>query len=76
MARGPGWYFPAELQERLFTNKSKRLEDDLKEVLRTDNDTLAWQAWRVAYDLIWQCCRPGPGRVNYAAWLRAARFDA
>ena len=57
---GPGWYSPAELKERLFTNKSKRPEDDLKEALRTDDDTLAWQAWHVAHDLIWQCCRPGP----------------
>ena len=24
VARGPGWYSPAELKERLFTNKSKR----------------------------------------------------
>ena len=63
VARGPGWYSPAELKERLFTNKSKRLGDDLKEALRTDDDTLAWQAWHVAHDLIWQCCRPGPPLV-------------
>ena len=63
MARGPGWYSPAELKERLFTNKSKRPGDDLKEALRTDDDTLAWQAWHVAHDLIWQCCRPGPPLV-------------
>ena len=37
--------------------------DDLKEALRTDDDTLAWQAWHVAHDLIWQCCRPGPPLV-------------
>ena len=54
---------PAELKERLFTNKSKRPGDDLKEALRTDDDTLAWQAWHVAHDLIWQCCRPGPPLV-------------
>ena len=63
VARGPGWYSPAELKERLFTNKSKRPGDDLKEALRTDDDTLAWQAWHVAHDLIWQCCRPGPPLV-------------
>ena len=63
MARGPGWYSPAELKERLFTNKSKGPGDDLKEALRTDDDTLAWQAWHVAHDLIWQCCRPGPPLV-------------
>ena len=38
-------------KERLFTNKSKRTGDDLKEALRTDDDTLAWQAWHVAHDL-------------------------
>ena len=63
VARGPDWYSPAELKERLFTNKSKRPRDDLKEALRTDDDTLAWQAWHVAHDLIWQCCRPGPPLV-------------
>ena len=41
----------------------KRPGDDLKEALRTDDDTLAWQAWHVAHDLIWQCCRPGPPLV-------------
>ena len=30
-ARGPGWYSPADLKERLFTNKSKRPGDDTKE---------------------------------------------
>ena len=63
VARGPGWYSPAELKERLFTNKSKPPGDDLKEALRTDDDTLAWQAWHVAHDLIWECCRPGPPLV-------------
>ena len=33
VARGPGWYSPADLKERLFTNKSKRPEDDTKEAL-------------------------------------------
>ena len=63
MARGPGWYSSADLKERLFTNKSKRPGDDLKEALRTDDDTVAWQAWNVAHDLIWQSCRPGPPLV-------------
>eukprot|EP00434_Breviolum_minutum_P042676 symbB.v1.2.038001.t1/scaffold5775.1/size23734/3 len=63
VARGPGWYSPADLKERLFTNKSKRPGDDLKEALRTDDDTIAWQAWNVAHDLIWQSCRPGPPLV-------------
>ena len=34
-----------------------------KEVLRTDGNTIAWQAWNVAHDLIWQSCRPGPPLV-------------
>ena len=63
VAKGPGWYSPADLKERLFTNKSKRPGDDLKEALRTDDDTVAWQAWNVAYNLIWQACRPGPPLV-------------
>ena len=62
-ARGPGWYSPADLKERLFTNKSKRPGDDTKEALRTDGSTIAWQAWNVAHDLIWQSCRPGPPLV-------------
>ena len=76
VARGPGWYSPAELKERLFTNKSKRPGDDLKEALRTDDDTLAWQAWHVAHDLIWECCRPGPPLVFPAETeLTRAMYD-
>eukprot|EP00434_Breviolum_minutum_P009685 symbB.v1.2.008526.t1/scaffold527.1/size293072/24 len=58
--RGPGWYSPAELKERLFTNKSKRPGDDTKEALRTDGNTIAWQAWDTARNIIWQSCQPGP----------------
>ena len=47
--RGPGWYSPAELKERLFTNKSKRPGDDTKEALRTDGNTIAWQAWGLVF---------------------------
>ena len=61
-ARGSGWYSPADLKERLFTNKSKRPGDDTKEALRAGN-ILAWQAWNVAHDLIWQSCQPGPPLV-------------
>ena len=50
----------ADLKERLFTSKSKRPGDDTKEALRTDGNTVAWQTWNVAHDLIWQSCRPGP----------------
>ena len=63
VARGPGWYSPADLKERLFTNKSKRPGDDTKEALRTDDDPIAWQAWHAAHDLIWQSCIPGPPLV-------------
>ena len=35
----------------------------MKAALRTDDDTVAWQAWNVAHDLIWQSCRPGPPLV-------------
>ena len=61
--RGPGWYSPAELKERLFTNKSKRPGDDTKEALRTDGNAIAWQAWDTARNIIWQSCQPGPPLV-------------
>ena len=61
--RGLGWYSPAELKERLFTNKSKRPGDDTKEALRTDGNTIAWQAWDTARNIIWQSCQPGPPLV-------------
>ena len=61
--RGPGWYSPAELKERLFTNKSNRPGDDTKEALRTDGNTAAWQAWYAAQNLIWQLCQPAPPLV-------------
>ena len=51
MARGPGWYSPADLKERLFTNKSKRPGDDWKEALRADDDTLAWREQGVSMEL-------------------------
>eukprot|EP00434_Breviolum_minutum_P032935 symbB.v1.2.029136.t1/scaffold3148.1/size62448/5 len=76
-ARRPGWYSPAELKERLFTNKSKRPGDDTKETLRTDENIKAWQTWHAAHDLIWQSCRPGPllvfpGEKSLSVWTHAA----
>ena len=37
-SKGRGWYSPAEREERLFTNKSNRPGDDMKEALRTDGN--------------------------------------
>ena len=61
--KGPGWYSPAEREERLFTNKSNRPGDDMKEALRTDGDTAAWQAWSTTLNQIWQLRRPAPPLV-------------
>ena len=61
--KGPGWYSPAELKERLFTNKSNRPGDDTKEALRTDGNTAAWQAWYAAQNILRQLCQPAPPLV-------------
>ena len=45
ITKGPGWYSPAEREERLFTNNSNRPGDDMKEALRTDGNIAVWQAW-------------------------------
>ena len=36
--KGPGWYPLSEREERLFTNRSNRPGDDMKDELRTDGD--------------------------------------
>ena len=51
------------LISRSDSSRTSGLGDDTKEALRTDGDTIAWQAWNVAHDLIWQSCRPGPPLV-------------
>ena len=61
--KGPGWYSPAEREERLFTNKPNRPGDDMKEALRTDGDTAAWQAWSITLNQIWHQRRPAPPLV-------------
>ena len=38
--KGPGWCPLAEREERLFTNRSNRSGDDMKDELRTDSDPL------------------------------------
>ena len=61
--KGPGWYSPAELKERLFTNKSNRPGDDMKEAWRTDGNTATWQAWYAAQDQLGQLRQPAPPLV-------------
>ena len=57
--KGPCWYPLSEREERLFTNRSNRPGDDMKDELRTDGDPMAWQAWRTAQNLLW-LCQPAP----------------
>ena len=40
--------------ERLFTNRSNRLGDDMKDDLRTDGDPIAWRIWSTAQNQLWQ----------------------
>ena len=61
--KGPGWYSPAEREERLFTNKSNRPGDDMKEALRTDGNTAAWQAWSTTQNQLGQLRQPAPPLV-------------
>ena len=61
--KGPGWYSPAEREERLFTNKSNWPGDDTKEALRTDGDPAAWQAWSTTQNQLWQLRQPAPPLV-------------
>ena len=61
--KGPGWYSPAEREERLFTNKSNRPDDDMKEALRTDGDPAAWQAWSTTQNQLWHLRQPAPPLV-------------
>ena len=47
------------LNSKRGTNKSQRPDHNLKEVLRTDDNTLVWQAWHSAHNLRGECCRSG-----------------
>ena len=58
--KGPGWYSLAEREERLFTNRSNQPGDDMKDELRTDNDSYAWSTWRTAQDQLCQLRQPAP----------------
>ena len=63
MTKGPGWYSPAEREERLFTNKSNRPGDDVKEALLADGNTAAWQAWSTTQYQLRQLRQPAPPLV-------------
>ena len=58
--KGPGWYSPADRKERLFTNKSNRPGDDMKEALRTDGNIAVWQAWTTTQNQLRQLRQPAP----------------
>ena len=58
--KGPGWYPPSEREERLFTNRSNRPKDDMKDELRTDGDPIAWRIWSTAQNQLWQLRQPAP----------------
>ena len=56
--KGPGWYSLAEREERLFTNRSNRPGDDMKDELRTNSDPSAWSTWRTSQNQLWQLRQP------------------
>ena len=58
--KGPHWYPFAEREERLFTNRSNRPGDDMKDELRTDGDPIAWRLWSTAQNQLWQLRQPAP----------------
>ena len=58
--KGPGWYPLSEREERLFTNRSNRPGDDMKDELRTYGDPVAWRTWSSAQNQLWQLRQPGP----------------
>ena len=58
--KGTGWYPLSEREERLFTNRSNRPGDDMKDELRTDGDPIAWRMWSTAQNQLWQLRQPAP----------------
>ena len=58
--KGPGWYPLAEREERLFTNRSNRPGDDMKDELRTDSDPAGWRIWSTSLNQLWQLRQPAP----------------
>ena len=45
-------------RKRGFTKRSNQPGDDMKDELRTDNDSYAWSTWRTAQDQLWQLRQP------------------
>ena len=50
----------SQREERLFTNRSNRPGDDMKDELRTDGDPIAWRIWSTAQNQLWQLRQPAP----------------
>ena len=44
----------------LFTNRSIRPGDDMKDELRTDSDPTAWRIWSTSQNQLWQLRQPAP----------------
>lgn len=60
VAKGPSWAWPPEREAKLFTNRSNRPGDDLKDDLRNNNDSAAWRMWKISQRHIKQLKQPGP----------------
>ena len=58
--KGPGWYPLAEREERLFTSRSNRPGDDMKDELRTDGGPITWSIWSTSQNQLWQLRQPAP----------------
>ena len=63
--KGPGWYPLSEREERLFTNRSNRPGDDMKDELRTDGDPIC-----VAY--LEYCTEPAMAATPASSTLRVS----
>ena len=62
--KGPSWYPPSEREQRLFTNRSNRPGDDMKDELRTDGTQ-----WRGKLGILYRT-----SFYNYANQLRPLSF--
>ena len=50
------WVVSGSLK-RLFTNRSNRPGDDMKDELHTDGDPIAWRTWRPGFLVEKQCIK-------------------